>query len=261
MDVLVVDANLASASAIVSALKRVGIAAQAVESATVAMTMIDSVSLGAVVVDRLVPDMPVEHFLSMMCKRHPELPVVVTADALSEREYAELLCLGASECVLRTEIGSALVTAVKSLTGEASSDPAPPPEVAHRQSPRFAQVLPIAVRVPTWEKFRALYTSNISRGGVFVRCLSPAPVGTVVVLRFGLPDRRIIEIEGEVVHVRPADSTSGRGRRPGMGVRFVRWTEEQRRALAALADRAASLGYGSEPIEIDLLSDSDDPFS
>ena len=261
MKVLVVDANPASASAITFYLAKIGIDARAVESAADALAVLDASSVAMLIVDRLLPDVPVEHFLGAVRKRHADTPIVVTADALSEREYAELLRLGASECVLRSEIGGALITSVKSLLGETASQSAPPPEAARRESPRFAQVLPIGVRVATWEKFQVLYTSNISRGGVFVRSLSPAPIGTRVVMRFGLPDGGMVEIEGEVVHVRAAEGARPGKRKSGMGIRFVALTDEQQSVLAELAERAAKLGYGSEAIEIDDLSDSDDPFS
>lgn len=258
--VLVVDANPASASAIVFYLAKVNIEARAVDNAAAALAVLDTSAVVLLIVDHLLPDFPVEHLLSAVRTRYVDMPIVITADALTELEYGELLRLGASECVLRSEIGGPLITSVKSLLGQTVAKPEPPAEAARRQSPRFAQVLPLGVRVPTWEKFQVLYTSNISRGGVFVRSLSPAPVGTSVVMRFGLPDGRILEIEGEVVHVRPAEDAARRGRKSGMGIRFVALTDEQRSVLAELAERAANLGYGSEAIEIDELSNSDDPF-
>ena len=122
------------------------------------------------------------------------------------------------------------------------------------------QALPIGVRVSTWEKFQVLYSANISRGGVFVRCSKPPAVGAAVLMRFGLPDGQTIEIKGEVVHVRTAETALARNRSAGMGVRFIHWTEEERAAVAGLAERAAKLGYGSEAVDVDELSDSDDPF-
>src|SRR5205823_684229 len=148
---------------------------------------------------------------------------------LSEYENANLLGCGAAQCVLRTELESTLTTTVSALMGrrvdttvpEAQPDP-------RRQSPRFDQMLPVGVRLSTWEKFEILYTGNISRGGIFIRCARPAEVGSPVSVRLGLPDGRVIELAGEVAHSRSPEEAARTGRRAGMGVRFTSWTHAQR---------------------------------
>lgn len=69
--------------------------------------------------------------------------------------------------------------------------------------------------------------TNLSAGGLFLDRTIPHPVGTIVRLRFSLPDGgAAIETRGEIVNA--AD-----GERLGMGVKFLDLAEDARARLAA----------------------------
>jgi uncharacterized protein (TIGR02266 family) len=85
------------------------------------------------------------------------------------------------------------------------------------------------------------YTSNLSRGGIFLATRNPLPVGTQLNLRFALPEeKRTIETTGQVVWVneyRPG----GENINPGMGIEFVDLVEKDRNAITRLIKRKAML--------------------
>lgn len=73
--------------------------------------------------------------------------------------------------------------------------------------------------------------TNLSEGGLFLDRTIPHPQGTVVVLRFALPDGKApIETRGEIVNA--AD-----GPRLGMGVKFLDLSEDARDRIAAFVQR------------------------
>lgn len=78
------------------------------------------------------------------------------------------------------------------------------------------------VRVSVNEEFSSIdgflseYVSNLSRGGIFLRCEEVLPLGTEVDLHFTIlvEDMETIQGRGEVVH-------HGHGGPPGLGIRFL----------------------------------------
>jgi uncharacterized protein (TIGR02266 family) len=69
-------------------------------------------------------------------------------------------------------------------------------------------------------------TANISEGGLFFERTVPHPKGTIVNLKFTLPNQsKPIEVKGEIVNL-PEDPDG-----LGMGVKFLNLTEEQREAI------------------------------
>jgi len=79
--------------------------------------------------------------------------------------------------------------------------------------------------------------TNVSRGGIFVATASPLPIGTRLQLRLRIEDPAYeIEIEGEVVS---HDLGAELAAQPGMGIRFVGLSEDQRKAVDELYQRAA----------------------
>ena len=81
------------------------------------------------------------------------------------------------------------------------------------------------------------YSRNISDGGIFLECQSPAPVGTILDLRF--PDSEHgagLECQGEVMWVSRSSDDSG------MGIRFLNDEDgATRTAVAQLIRRIAVL--------------------
>lgn len=88
-----------------------------------------------------------------------------------------------------------------------------------------------SVDCETEDTFLYASIANISELGVFVRTTDPPEVGTRLVLRFAPPGSRApFVVEGVVQWVNPVLALSI-GPNPGMGVRFVEISIEDRERL------------------------------
>lgn len=88
----------------------------------------------------------------------------------------------------------------------------PPPE--RRRGERIPTRTLVEVRLPSWEALRAVYTANLSMGGVRLS-LSGAlrmPLGAAVDLILSLPNGERLHLRGKVAHI---DNSGG-----DVGVRF-----------------------------------------
>ncbi len=85
----------------------------------------------------------------------------------------------------------------------------PPPPGAPRIAPRFCTVLDVAFE--NLPELAAQYASDISRGGLFIRCASHPALRSQVELRLTLPNGQTLQVDAEVVHSTDA----------GVGVQFV----------------------------------------
>ena len=83
-----------------------------------------------------------------------------------------------------------------------------------RTDVRHRRVLPVRIRVPTWEQLEVLYTRDISRGGMFLKTTQVLPVKSRARLVLRIPSGDTIELEAEVVHLRKEGVE-------GMGLRFL----------------------------------------
>ena len=90
-----------------------------------------------------------------------------------------------------------------------------------------------------------LYASiaNISEMGIFVRTTDPLVIGTRIVLAFAPPGHDSFKLEGEVAWVNKVRET-GDNPNPGMGVRFVGLTLEERERLVEVI---RTIAYVREP--------------
>lgn len=88
-----------------------------------------------------------------------------------------------------------------------------------RRHPRFSTPWAVRLRAPDWTDALQLATGNISRGGLFVRCEKPIPVGTRLQIVITLPEEMTLEVEGEVVHAIPPERAR-EGLAAGIGIRF-----------------------------------------
>lgn len=87
--------------------------------------------------------------------------------------------------------------------------------------------------------FFADYTKNISKGGTFIKTKKPLAIGTRFLFKLTIPQRPDpFELLGEVVW------SKGDGEEPGMGIRFIYSTEEQRALFEGVVEKlmADSLG-------------------
>ena len=101
-----------------------------------------------------------------------------------------------------------------------------------RQHTRFPIELAVRVRCTSWDDYLDLYTTNLSRGGVFVATRMSAPIGTEVLVALSLPNGTTLELPAEVVHV--AAEADADGRPPGMGLMFSHLDDETKQALEAM---------------------------
>ncbi len=96
-----------------------------------------------------------------------------------------------------------------------------------REHTRYPVQLAVRLRCESWKQYLELYTSNLSRGGLFVASDDAAPMGSEVMLELSLPDGEMVALRAQVVHVVDAQN----GQRPGMGVMFYDLDEPTKRAL------------------------------
>lgn len=87
----------------------------------------------------------------------------------------------------------------------------------------------IEVKYSTGESFVADWTTNISRGGMFIRTLNPLPPGTRVRISFSIPESQE-EIKAEGI-VRWKADPSDPVVIPGMGIEIINMDEKSRKNL------------------------------
>jgi Tfp pilus assembly protein PilZ len=90
----------------------------------------------------------------------------------------------------------------------------PPTETPERrQAPRIATRSLVEVRLPDWSALRAVYTVNLSIGGIRLSVGAHTALGTPVDTILTLPDGERLHLPGKVAHLGP----DGNG---DIGVRF-----------------------------------------
>ena len=102
--------------------------------------------------------------------------------------------------------------------------------------------IPVAWRLDykDGENFLYSYIANISSMGLFVHSNSPLPKGTKIQFSFAPPEQELFILNGEVAWVNPVRDGSDNPN-PGMGVRFIDLTDEQRERLVDLVHTIAYL--------------------
>jgi len=93
--------------------------------------------------------------------------------------------------------------------------------------------------------FFADYTKNISKGGTFIKTKKPLDVGTEFLFKLTVPSLPApLELRGQVKWVVQEDSTDP-GQSPGMGIRFIYSSDEERAQIEETVERlmVESLGY------------------
>ena len=109
-----------------------------------------------------------------------------------------------------------------------------------RDSPRAP--IELKVEYKKLNTFFADYTKNICKGGTFIRTKKPLDVGTVFVFQLGVPKlKEPIAIRGEVKWVKREGEPSPEGvppdHEPGMGIRFIYETPDERASLENMVER------------------------
>ncbi|HKB77646.1 MAG TPA: TIGR02266 family protein [Myxococcales bacterium] len=92
--------------------------------------------------------------------------------------------------------------------------------------------------------FFADYTKNISKGGTFIKTARPLPVGTRFLFALAVPAlSEPVTLDGEVTWVLAAEEARSE-EEPGMGIRFVFASDDQRHEFEALVERMMEESLG-----------------
>jgi len=142
----------------------------------------------------------------------PECTGIINAEHIGAAEIDEIECPHCSAVIRLPRIGKQGVN-----EGNARRD---------RRCP-----IKLKVTYPSAQEFQADYTSNISRGGMFISTENPPPIGTMVDINLHLPSLvDPINLTGEVVHShRPGEGEGG----PGLGLKFIDIDAVSRGTLAS----------------------------
>ena len=86
------------------------------------------------------------------------------------------------------------------------------------------------------------YTKNISKGGTFIRTEKPLEIGTIFLFKLMIPNQQDpLALRGEVRWVvkegEPLPPQAAPGHEPGMGIKFVYDSPEQRRSLERIVEK------------------------
>lgn len=110
-----------------------------------------------------------------------------------------------------------------------------------RQNTRHALRTKMDYRAQSGGDFLYEYTTNISRGGIFIETREPLPEGTLVEMKFQPPEASgPIEVVGKVVWVnRYRDGEENPN--PGMGIQFEELSDDTRDMIAQLVKAIAYL--------------------
>ncbi|MDH4226560.1 MAG: PilZ domain-containing protein [Deltaproteobacteria bacterium] len=127
----------------------------------------------------------------------------------TEEDHAKLdatINEGANACMVWPNTAAALFSVFEHLLG-----------AGKRQSPRIRAIYKAILLVGSEKK--NFVATSLSETGVFIRSITPLPVGTKVRMLLDLPTSRPLEVDGEVVRISahdPAHHTE-----PGMGIKFL----------------------------------------
>ncbi len=120
------------------------------------------------------------------------------------------------------------------------------PGTDHEDADKRASLrIPSRVRVDyeSLGTLRPCLMTNISRGGVFIACDSPLPVGSSIVLRIQIGEpKRLLELPGEVTTTNAGPNLLGEER--GMGIRFSFLSAEQQAQVGELYGEAMENALG-----------------
>src|SRR5688572_20990457 len=113
---------------------------------------------------------------------------------------------------------------------------------AGRDRRRFERVLvDLEVDYKCEDTFLFAYITDISAMGIFVRTNNPEPAGTRINVRFSPPGMQMLELEGEVIWINPYRPGDRESINPGMGIKFIDLTDDQKEQLTELVRTFAVL--------------------
>jgi type IV pilus assembly protein PilZ len=115
------------------------------------------------------------------------------------------------------------------------------PDGSDRRSDARAPI-ELKVEYKKLNTFFADYTKNICKGGTFIRTRRPLDVGTEFIFKLGIPRlKEPLSIRGQVRWVKREGEPSPEGvaedHEPGMGIRFIYDSPEQRAVIEGTVER------------------------
>jgi uncharacterized protein (TIGR02266 family) len=129
-----------------------------------------------------------------------------------------------------------------------------------RKDKRAPVSLKVRFKSADISEFIEQYSVDMSNGGMFIQSNSPLEVGTLLKFELQLKDEsRIIEGVGRVVWVRgDADATSPK-MPPGMGVKFIKMSQQSRSVLQTIVSTRGEgpSSFESSTADVGVDSDSD----
>ncbi len=114
-----------------------------------------------------------------------------------------------------------------------------------KEDRRSSLRVPLRLRMgfESYGEIRESLMTNLSRGGLFIATPNPLPLGSTLHLRIRIEEsQQEVEVEGEV-----ASLNTGPGlldEELGMGVKFIRLSEEQAKAVSDLYERSLRRALG-----------------
>ncbi len=100
----------------------------------------------------------------------------------------------------------------------------------------------------TVEDFRLRFSSNLTRGGVFIQTREPRPVGTAVAFELRLSTgERVLRGEGLVRWIEAEDPGVAPPRVPGMGIQFTRLDAPSQAMVEGVAAEREARGVAAPP--------------
>ena len=131
-----------------------------------------------------------------------------------------------------------------------------------RKDRRTLLSLKIRYKSATLEDFIERYSTDISRGGVFIKAKKPLAVGTLLKFEFMLQDESmLIHGVGRVVWRRD-EAESDSSNPPGMGIKFIKMDAGSRSVVQRIADDRARPGvfdHGKEGVPSEPAPSGGDP--
>ena len=125
--------------------------------------------------------------------------------------------------------------------------------MVHRRHPRFVTEQQVELEAEDRNELRAVWMTDISKGGLFVETDDPPPLRTRVVVGIETPEGRL-ELAAEVVHIVAASSAARLGINPGVGLQFVDLSQERQRMIEAYVE---GLTTGPLPPETNEVVEND----
>ena len=108
------------------------------------------------------------------------------------------------------------------------------------------------VRYPTLDQLVVAFSTDLSKGGIFLKTERFLPLNAVIRLHLELPDEGgEIEVIGRVAHVRDEDEAARLGQPAGIGIQFLDLSDERRGQIAQfIAARSMTEAEKSGPVQV-----------